>query len=140
MTSGLRVAYRVWAAALFLAVVVQIALAGYGAFYAAKKTSGDHDVMTHAQFDHGFSAHDGLGYLIFVGSVVLLALALGARLGRSAVLMALATAVLVVVQIALALAGESVPAIGVLHPLNAFVIAGITGRIAHLAWRREAAP
>ena len=37
MTNSLRAIYRFWAMLLFAAVIVQVAAAGYGAFYAAHK-------------------------------------------------------------------------------------------------------
>jgi hypothetical protein len=138
MASSLRAVYRVWTSILFLAVLLQIGAAGYGAFYADQKVSSGSDLLTKKQFDHGFNFHDGFGYLIFVGSVLLVLLALAARLGRKSVLLALAVALLVIVQIALAIAAESTPAIGVLHPLNAVVLAGFTGMLTHRAWRARA--
>ncbi len=141
MTSSLRAVYRVWTSILFLAILVQIGAAGYGAFYADKKVSSGRDLLTKNQFDHGFNFHDGFGYVIFLGTVVLLFLfALSARLGRKRVLLALSVPLLIVLQIALAIIGEKTPAVGVLHPVNAFVIAGFTGMLTHRAWRADAGP
>jgi len=141
MTDSLRVAYRVWSAVVFLAVVVQFGAAGYGAFYAYHKADKT-DALTHKQFDHGFSFHIGLGYLIFIGSLLLFLFALGARLGRKPVLRVLALPVLVLLAIVLAVAGESVPAVGILHPIDAFLVLGLSGALAHRAWskRGEAGP
>lgn len=138
MISAMRAIYKWWAALLFAAVIVQIGAAGYGAFYAADKS--DPGPMTQKQFDHGFSFHGGFGYIILYASVILFVLALLARLGRREVLLALAVPILVIVQILLATAGEAAPAAGVFHPVNAFVIAGYTGWLAHRAWRQEAVP
>lgn len=135
MTSAMRATYRYWTAILVVAVVVQIGAAGYGAFYVDKKATSGADRATKAQFDHGFNFHDGFGYVIFIGSVLLLLFAIGARLGRRRVLLALAVPLLVALQIALAIIGEHVPAVGVLHPINAFIILGFTGSLAHRAWR-----
>jgi hypothetical protein len=52
------------------------------------------------------------------------------------VLLALAMPLLVFVQIVLALAGGSVPAVGALHPLNALLIVGFTGYLAREAYRK----
>jgi hypothetical protein len=98
--------------------------------------------MTEHQFSHGFDFHDGFGYLIFIGTVLLFLLALGSRLGRRRVMMTVALAVLTIIQILLAGGGESVPVIGIFHPLVAFLILGLSGRIAFEAWwgtRRAAA-
>ena len=141
MTAAFRTAYRYWTALLVLAVLAQIGAAGYGAF-AADHKSDKSNSLTHKQFDHGFGVHIALGYLIFLASVLLVALAAGARLGRRAILLALAAPLLVVGTIALALAGHNTPAVGVLHPVVAVLFAGIAGLLAHRAWtglRRPAA-
>ena len=129
---ALRTIHRFWLALLSLAIVAQIGAAGYGAFYAADKV--DPGPLTTKQFDHGFSFHAGFGYFIFLGGVVLFLLALGARVGRRAVLMNLAVPVLLFAQILLAWGGAGTPAIGVLHPINAFLILGLVGSLAHRAW------
>ena len=132
--------YRYFTALLFLAILVQIGAAGYGAFYAADKS--DPGPLTEHQFGHGFSFHDGFGNAVLAGTVLLFLLALGSRLERRRVMMALVLALLTVVQILLAGGGESVPVIGIFHPIVAFLILGLSGRIAFEAWwgtRRAAA-
>jgi hypothetical protein len=137
VTNALQAVYRFWAALLFLAVLVQIGAAGYGAFYSASKIN-DQKVIGEDAFDHGWSFHTGFGYAVFLGAVVLFLLALAARIGKRGVLFALAAPVLVAVQIILAWAGEDAPAVGIFHPINALVIAGLTGSITVYAWRRRA--
>lgn len=132
--AALRTAYRYWIALLFLAVLVQIGAAGYGAFNAADKAE---EGLNEKGFENGFDFHNGFGYIIFLAAIILLILALGARLGRKRVLWALAVPLLVVAQIVLAWIGESTPAVGVLHPLNAFLIAGLTGTLAHREWAKR---
>jgi hypothetical protein len=136
---AVRVVYRYWLALMVLAIVVQIGAAGYGAFYAADKT--DPGPMVHDQFDHGFNFHDGLGSIIILAGFVALILALIA-MPRRTKLMTLVLAVLLVLQQVFASVGESTPAVGVLHPINAFLILGLTGRLTVEAWwgaRRPAA-
>lgn len=130
---ALRTIHRYWLALLTLAIVVQVGAAGYGAFYAADKS--DPGPMTTKQFDHGFSLHAGLGYFIFLGGIVLLLLALGARLGKRGVLRNLGVPVLLMVQILLAWIGFGTPAVGVLHPINAFLILWLVGSLAYEAWK-----
>jgi hypothetical protein len=132
--------YRYWITLLFLAVVAQIAAAAYGGFYAAQKLgdqngSDEQKVISEKVFDHGFDFHIALGYFIFVGALVLLLLALAARLGKRRVLFALAVPIAVVVQIVLAWISESVHAIGIFHGINALVIFGLTGYLTGEAWR-----
>jgi hypothetical protein len=86
-------------------------------------------------FDHGFGFHIAFGYLIFLGGIVLLLLALGARLGKRRVLFALAVPLAVAVQIVLAWISESVHGVGILHGINALVIFGLTGYMTGEAWR-----
>ena len=135
MTNSLRAIYRFWAMLLFPAVIVQIGAAGYGAFNAANKLS-DTTPVTQKQFDHGFSFHTGFGYILFLAALLLFVFALAARLGRKRVLLALAAPLLFFLQIVLAIIGGGTPAIGVLHPVNALVIAGFTGYLAREAHRR----
>ncbi|HEY6835308.1 MAG TPA: hypothetical protein VI142_02455 [Gaiellaceae bacterium] len=136
---AVRAIYRWWLALMVVAIVVQIGAAGYGAFYAADKA--DPGPMTHHQFDHGFSFHGGFGTIIILAGFVALILALIAMPKRTK-LMTLVLAVLLVLQQVFASVGESTPAVGVLHPINAFLILGLTGRLAVEAWwgsRRPAA-
>jgi uncharacterized protein DUF6220 len=129
---ALRTVHRFWAALLLVAILVQIGAAGYGAFYAADKS--DPGPMTEHQFSHGFDFHDGFGYAVFLGTVILLLLALAARLGRRRVGMAVVLVVLTIVQILLAGGGESTAWVGIFHPIVAFLILGLSGRIAFEAW------
>jgi hypothetical protein len=126
--------YRYWVAILFAAVIVQIGAAGYGAFYAADKS--DPGPLREKTFSHGFDVHNGFGYIIFLGAVILFLLALGGRLGRQKVLQSLGVPVLVAIQIVLAWGGEDQPIVGIFHPLNAFLIAGFLGSLAFAAWRK----
>lgn len=144
---ALRTIYRYWTALLFLAVVVQVGAAAYGGFYSVSKLddqSGPEEgkSITGKVFDHGFGFHTGFGYIIFLGALVLLILALAARLGKRRVLFALAVPVAVVVQIILAWISGSVAVIGFLHGINALAIFGLTGYLAAQAWwgTRKPAP
>ena len=136
--------YRYWLTLIWLAVVAQIAGAAYGGFYSAEKLgdqkgSDESKMISEKVYDHGFGFHTGFGYLIFLGAVVLLLLALAARLGKRRILWALAVPVAVAVQIVLAWASESVHAIGILHGINALVIFGLTGSMTGMAWRAHRA-
>jgi hypothetical protein len=138
---ALRTVHRYWAALIFLAVVVQIGAAGYGAFNASVKTD-DNERITEHQFSDGFDVHNGLGYVIFLAAVLLVLFALGSRFERRRVFMNLALPLLLIVQILLAWGGESSQWVGIFHPIVAFLILGLSGRIAFEAWwgtRRAAA-
>lgn len=137
---ALRAIYRYWLTLLFLAVVAQIAGAAYGAFYAAQKLgdqngSDENKLISEKAFDHGFGFHTAFGYLIFLGAVLLLILALAARLGKRQTLLSLAVPLLVALQIVLAWISEAVHGVGILHGINALVIFAFTGYLTGQQWR-----
>jgi hypothetical protein len=129
---GVRTAYRYWTAVVFFAVIVQIGAAGYGAFYSADKA--DPGPVSHHAFDHGWRFHDLFGYVVFYAAIVSFGMAVLGRFGRKSVLEIAGLPLLIAAQIGLAAGGESVPAIGVLHPLVAIAILGYAGRLAHQSW------
>jgi hypothetical protein len=134
--SAFRAIYRFWVSLLTLAVVVQIGLAGYGAFDTVSKLDGEGKTVDEDSFNDSFGPHTGLGYFIFLGTLVLLLLSFGARGGR--ILKSLGVVVLVVVQILLAWTGSPAPyAAGALHPINAFIILGLLGSITWREWKVE---
>ncbi len=139
---ALKIMHRWWAAVIFLGVIVQIGLAGYAAFNAVNKAE-DARVISKHTVENGWDPHTGFGYAIFLGAIVLFLLALGARPGRRWVFMNLGLVVLVIVQILFAYLGGATSALGFLHAINAFLVLGLSGRIAFEAWwgtRRPTAP
>lgn len=132
--SALRTVYRYWISILAAAVIVQIAFAGYGAFYVTQKVA-DNTTIDEKTVEDGFGAHIGFGYLIFLGALVAVILALLARPGKRTVLLTVGALVLVIVQIVLAWIGGDVPAVGALHPINAFIILALVGALAGNQWR-----
>ncbi len=132
--SGVNTFYRFWTGVVFLAVLVQIGAAGYGAFYSADKA--DPGPITHDAFDHGWSFHDAFGYVVFYAAIVSFGLAVIGRFPRKRVLEITGLPLLIAAQIGLAAGGESMPAIGVFHPLVALLILGFAGRLAFEAGLR----
>ena len=131
---GLNRIYRVWTAVIVVAVLVQIGAAGYGAFYASEKA--DPGPITHQAWDHGWNFHKAFGYILFYAAIVLFGLAVIGRFPRKRVLEITGLPLLIAAQIGLAAGGESIPAIGVFHPLVAFLILGFAGRLAFEAgWK-----
>ena len=130
----MRAVYRYWSWLVFVAVIVQVGFAGYGAFAVANdiddKGSVDEDM-----FEDAFGPHAALGYLVVLTGLILLILALVARhrIKHSAVLFGL-----LIVQVPLAWIGFGVPAIGFFHPVNALLIFGLSGFIATSEWRERA--
>jgi Family of unknown function (DUF6220) len=135
---ALRTIYRVWAGLLFVAVLVQIGFAGYGAFFTSSVLKDKGDTLGHESFDHAWRFHTGFGYVVVYATVILLLLGLLARLGRPRIWWPFALAVAGVVQMFLAYLGESHAKAGFLHPLDALVIFTLSGLIAHRAWRSPA--
>jgi uncharacterized membrane protein YhaH (DUF805 family) len=134
-----RTVYWAWSIVVLVMVILQIAFAGYGAFYAAHKLQDDGSSITDKTFDDGFGIHVGFGYLVWLAVMVLLAIGVIAgvgrwRLGKHGVL-----ALLLTLQILLAWFGEGVPAIGAFHPLNAFVILALSVSIVWDGWQARKA-
>lgn len=133
----MRTVYWVWSMVLLVMIVLQIAFAGYGAFYAAGRLDEEGSTIDDKTFEDGFGLHIGFGYLVFLAGVVLLLLGLIAGVGRWRLGKHGVVALLLFVQIQLAWAGGDVNAIGALHPLNAFVILGLTAWIVWSEWERR---
>ena len=124
--------YRFWVTLMTAAVVVQIGLAGYGAFDVAHRV--DKHTVNQDFFDHAFTPHGILGELIVLSGLVLLLLSLGAK-GNRIKMSAIAFGLLVA-QLLLAWFGASAPYIlGALHPINAFLILGLLGSITLREWK-----
>ncbi len=135
----MRTVYWFWSIVVLVMVVLQIAFAGYGAFYAAHKLEDEGSSITDKTFEDGFGIHIGFGYLVWLAAIVLLVIGVIAgvgkwRLGKQGVL-----ALLLTLQILLAWFGGAVPAIGAFHPLNAFVILGLSIAIALGGWQERKA-
>ena len=136
VTKVFRVIYRFWVSAMTIAVVVQIGLAGYGAFDARDNVQGG-GTIDEDSYDKSFDPHIGLGYLILFSALILLLLSFGAR-GKQRILRSVAAFVLIFIQIILGEEGASAPyALGALHPINAFIILGLLGSITYREWKVE---
>lgn len=131
----MRAIFRYWLWVLLAAVVLQIAFAGFGAFDVAEKLSAEGTSIDEDSYNDSWGLHIALGYLIFLGALVALVLALVARVGRQRVLHTLGIVGLVVVQVLLAWFGYEVPVIGSLHPVNAFLILGAVLALTMREWR-----
>jgi hypothetical protein len=145
--SALRTIYRFWAAIVFVAVLVQVGAAGYGAFYTANRLDDKGSTLDHEGFEHGWDFHAGFGYIVVLGILLLLVVGLIARLGRPRIWWPLALAVAGVLQVILAWIAIDTPGLGFLHPINALAIFALSGLIAHRTWstaapvtRRETPP
>jgi len=131
----MRSVYRYLAALLFVAVVVQVGLAGYGAFDSIH--AADKHPVTKKTIEHGFNAHGILGTIIAVAMLLLLIVALAGRLGSRRIKLAAGLFALGVLQLVIGVVSTSVPWIGFLHTVNALAIFALTGLIAHQAWAEQ---
>jgi hypothetical protein len=136
----MRDAFKYLTSLLFVAVVVQVALAGYGAFNATSKADDDTSV-TGKTITDGFNAHAVVGTVIVALMVVLVLVALVGRLGSPWAQWSAGLLLLGIAQMLLAWLGDAVAALGFLHAVNALVIYAGVAMLAHRAWvRREPAP
>ena len=125
--------FRYWAWIVWVAIIVQIGFAGYGAFFAASEVADasiDED-----KFLDGFGLHVGFGYLVVLTGLLLLILAFAARIGKQRLIPVAALFGLLILQVLLAWFGAEVPAIGFFHPINAVALAGVSWWIASTAWK-----
>jgi hypothetical protein len=132
--NAVRAIYKYWMTLIAVAIVVQIGAAGYGAFHDSNHLKDKGDTFTHKGFEDGWDFHAGLGWLVVYAILIALILALVARVGKPRIWFQLGLAVAGVLQIVFALAGENQPVVGILHPLNAFVILGLAGMITSREW------
>ena len=97
-------------------VALQVFLAGAGLFKATD-----------------FTLHGTLGWLLPLVPVILLVLALVARVDRSTVLLASALLVVTMIQPELAAARHDAPIVAAFHPVNALLIAVLAWALARRA-------
>ena len=122
-------AYRWLIAVYVLAVVVEFVLAGAGAFgQIADVQLGD---------QKSWDPHRALGYLLIVGALLLLVVCLAWWSERIWLMTTFLLAALSFLQSVLAHVGLHHRWIGALHPVNAIAILGLSGFLAHRAWRRD---
>jgi len=111
----------------FLGVIVQFFLVGYGLF-----------AMKHgATIDNAKSldAHRGLGWILSdFGAGLMLILVLLAWPARRLLGAWILLAVLAFFQAILAASGYHHWGLGMFHPVNAIILLGLSGRLAHYSW------
>jgi hypothetical protein len=145
----MKTVHRWWTIALPFAVVVQITLVGVGAFHATHTIddkfgdtvppacSSDCGKALNDSVGNWFGPHVAFGYLLVLFALLYGLFSLATR-DRRLMKMGGIVAGLFIVQVVLAWLGDGVPALGWLHPLNALLILGFTGRNAYRAWHERA--
>jgi len=134
MLHDVRSAYRWLTAVLFGAVVVQVALAAFGAFDSVHKA--EHAAISKKTIENNFTAHGILGTVIVLLMLILLIVTAAGRVAPVQFVVLIFG--LGVLQYILGLVSTSAPVVGLLHGLNALAIFSATGVLAHRAWRGEA--
>ena len=124
---------------LFLAVVVQVGFAGYGAFNAIDKADKG-KAITKKTIENGFDPHGVVGTIVLV-LILLVALAAGfGRLGGFYARIGLGLVVAGVLQVLFAWLGTKSAAVGgFLHGINALGIYAMAALLAHRAWTERPA-
>jgi hypothetical protein len=131
--NALRTIYRWSLTLMFAAIIVQIGFAGLGVFDALDKAAAGS--VDEDSFLDSFFPHAVLGQLIVLSSLVLLILALVARVGKQRVLQSLGLLVLFVAQMFLGWTGQELPAVlGLLHPINAVFLLAAIGLLMQREW------
>ena len=142
----MKTVHRWWTIVIPFLVVIQIALVGVGAFHATHTIDdkfGDKPVppcdpscgkSLNDSIGNWFGPHVAFGYLIALIAILYGLFSLATRDKRLMKIGGI-VAVLFIVQVVLAWLGDGVPALGWLHPLNALLILGFTGRNAYEARR-----
>jgi hypothetical protein len=130
----MREAFKYLTSVLFLAVVVQVGFAGYGAFNAIDKADKDKTV-TKKTIENGFDPHGIVGTAVLAVMLLLVLTAAAGRLGPLYLKWAIGLFVLGLLQMLFAYLGtKSAPVGGFLHGINALAIYAGAALLAHRAW------
>jgi hypothetical protein len=114
-------------ALFFVGVIVQFFLVGYGLF----------DMKHGSTIDNAKSLdpHRAVGFILSdIGAGLILILVLLAWPKRSLLIRWIVLALLAFVQGILAGAGYKHWVVGMFHPVNALILLGLSGHLAHYAW------
>lgn len=128
----MRTTFRYLTSLLFLAVVLQVGFAGYGAFNAIDKAADAS--VTKKTIENGFDPHGALGSLVILLLLLSLLVAAFGRLGGPTVRWAAALFGLGIVQMLLAWGATGAAWVGFLHGVNALAIYAGVAMLAHRVW------
>ena len=135
----MREAFKYLTSVLFLAIVIQVGFAGYGAFHAIDKAGKDGSV-TKKTIENGFDPHGVIGTVIIAVMLLLVITAAAVRVGSLYVKWTVGLLVLGVLQMLFAALGTKSAAVGgFLHGINALAIYAGAGLLAHRAWTQRPA-
>ena len=133
----MRAAFKYLTSVLFVAIVVQVGFAGYGAFNAIDKADNGKTV-TKKTIENGFDPHGVVG-MIVIGVLVLLVLsAVAGKVGSTYVKASVGLLALGLLQWLFGYLGTKSAAVGgFLHGITALVIYAGAALLAHRAWTQR---
>src|SRR4029077_19005210 len=79
---SMRAVYRWWTGIVFAGVLIQIAFAGYGAFYTVDKADKAGETISHHGIDHGWALHSAFGTIVIGLGILLIPIAFAAKVDR----------------------------------------------------------
>jgi hypothetical protein len=129
---GAAAIYKVLIALFAAAVVVQIFLAGLGIFDAIPDEG---ESVSSDTWEDKIEVHAGVGWFLFLGSLLLLIIILIAWTGPRSIGATFALAVLTFVQMILGGVGQDAPGVGAFHPINGVLILALALFLTWRAWR-----
>jgi Family of unknown function (DUF6220) len=135
MLARMRTAFRWLTSVLFVAILLQVGFAGYGAFDAIHKA--EKAPISQKTIEDTFNAHGFVGTLIVLIMLVLLIVAAAGRLGESYVKWSGGIILLGILQFILGAVSPEVPQLGFLHALNALAIYAAVALLAHRVWTKD---
>ena len=133
----MRAAFKYLTSLLFLAIVVQVGFAGYGAFNAIDKADKGKQI-TKKTIENGFDPHGLFGTIVGVLIILLVLAALAGRVERLMLRLSVVLVVLGALQFLFAYLGTVSAPLGFLHGINALAIYGAAAFLAHRAWTLRA--
>jgi heme A synthase len=137
---AMRTTFRWLTSVLFAAIVVQVGLAGYGAFDVIHKAEQASVSVPKKTIEDTFNAHSALGPIIVLIMLVLLIVSLAGRLGEGHLRWSGGIFLLGILQAVLGIVSTSVPGLGFLHAVNALAIYTAVALLAHRVWTQDRSP
>jgi hypothetical protein len=129
---GAAAVYKVLIALFSAAVVVQIFLAGLGIFGAIPDEG---ETVSSDTWEDELEVHAGVGWFLFLGSLLLLIIILIAWTGPRSIGATFGLALLTFIQQILGAAGQDAPGVGAFHPINGVLILALALFLTWRAWR-----
>jgi type IV secretory pathway VirB6-like protein len=129
----MRQTFNVLTSLLFVAVVVQVGVAGYGAFNAIDKADKDGPI-TKKQIENGFDPHGLFGTIVLALILLVVITAAIGRFGPFYIRISVGLVVLGILQVLFAWLATKSASVGFLHGINALAIYAAAALLAHRAW------